>query len=191
MRILWFFLTLIVSLSALEGRELWPDQWLVGYGESIPGWGETEETVKSIDLVARWKIPVREYEPGAKILGLRSHEVWIESTFHRLVSDSDPVDDDDYGIVDLAFLAAFTFEKVGSAEPFIFVGGGPAYLFADIRGAGMDLTANYQTGFGIRNIPFVGGRLETLLKFHHISNMSLGDPNVSMNSLRWQVSLAY
>ena len=66
MRILCFFLTLIACLSVLEGRELWPDQWLVGYGESIPGWGETEETVKSIDFVARWKIPVREYESGGE-----------------------------------------------------------------------------------------------------------------------------
>jgi len=188
---IFWILILMRSFPMSHARELWPDQWLLGYGQSIPGWGETEETVKTVDLVARWKIPVSPYAPGSRLFDIRRHEVWIESTFHRLITDSDSTDEHDLGIVDLAFLAAFTFEKLGIGEPYVLVGGGPAYLLADIRGSGMDLTANYQAGIGLRDIPIAGLHMEALLKFHHLSNMNLADPNIPMNSLRLLISVDY
>lgn len=184
-------LGVFVALPSIACAGFAPDEWLLGYGQSVPGWGETEETVKAADFVARWKIPVRGYAPGSKWFGVQSHEVWLEGTLHGMISDSDANDDHDIGFVDFAFLAAFILEPLGEAEPFVFAGGGPAYIFADIRGVGMDLTANYQVGLGIRNTRFFGQPTEFLLKFHHISNMSLANPNVSMNSLRFQVSLPF
>ena len=156
------------------------NQLLFGYGTSHPGWGQTTERVQTLDVVFRHARPFFEKDSGW-IRG--THEFWIEAPVAILLSDSDSQDSNDFGMIGLNFLFAWIFPETKIGSPYILAGGGPQYILADIEGVGSDLCGNYQMGGGLRFT--VKDRPVNLeLRYHHISNLGMEDPNISLNSTK-------
>lgn len=168
-----------------------PDRYFSGYGMSIPGFGETTERVQTIDIVARWEKTLNDYELRKSLIHATGHYLWIEATAHLLVADTDSNDSKDYGITSLAFLGVWMFGELEQVKPYFLLGGGPTYLFADIDGMGSDINGNYQLGFGLRDIPVFGSKMEIQIKYHHISNLNKAKPNIALNSVRLMLSIPY
>jgi hypothetical protein len=153
----------------------------VGGGESFPGWGDTTERVKTVDLTFRYAGLInRPFLPGW--LNARE-QLWIELPIMYVV------DPDDAPIYSMNFLFCCIFKNHASFQPYLTLGGGPVYVAADIPGMGSRLCGNYQAGVGAR-IPFSGWALHTELRYHHISNLGTADPNVPLNSLRALVGVS-
>lgn len=163
-----------------------PDQLLVGYGSSIPGFGDTSERVQAADFALRWDMPLRQCEWDAPASWKpASHHLWMESTFHAMLSDTDTADRQDIGLFTFAFLGAWVFPSMENGiEPYVFLGGGPVYVAADIEGVGADVCGHYQAGLGLKGLHWMGRSFELALRYHHVSNLSLAEPNVSMNAVR-------
>jgi lipid A 3-O-deacylase len=157
------------------------NQVLLGYGTSHPGWGETTERVQTVDVVFRHCRHFFEKDSGW-IKG--THEFWIEAPVSVILSDSDDMDSNDFGIVGLNFLFAWVFPETPIGSPYFMVGGGPQYVLADIEGVGSDLCGNYQAGGGIRLNLIEDHPINLELRFHHISNLGFAEPNVSLNSTK-------
>ncbi len=184
-----FFLSLLLSFlfcTAARGEDEVSNskrnfnQLLFGYGTSHPGWGDTTERVQTLDVVFRHARHFFEKESGW-IRG--THEFWVEAPVSILLSDSDHNDSDDLGMIGLNFLFAWIFPETKIGNPYILAGGGPQYILADIEGVGSDLCGNYQFGGGVRFT--VKDRPVNLeLRYHHISNLGMEDPNISLNSTK-------
>lgn len=168
------------------------DQIMVGYGQSIPGFGETTETVRTADLILRWKLLTKQYDPKDGPFRSSGHQRWMEIGAFGILSDSDHQDSKDYGIASVSFLAAWTFDFWDTPlEPYLFCGGGPVYVFADINGVGSDICGNYQAGVGLKGFSLFNQPTEVQLKYHHISNLEMADPNIALNSVRLLISLPF
>jgi lipid A 3-O-deacylase len=165
-----------------------PEKLLLGYGVSIPGFGDTSETVHTADIGIRWEIDLSVLESGPE--GPIEHEVWIEPVFHAIVHDSDRNDSNDYGFATLSFLGAWILSS-DTVEPYFFLGGGPTYLFANIEGMGSDLNGNYQAGFGVRSLKIGKFESELQLKYFHVSNLNRAKPNVPLNSVRFAIGFRF
>jgi len=155
---------------------------LAGGGESIPGWGDTTERIKTVDITFRYAGLInRPFLPG----WLHAQEqLWIELPVMYIV---DPYDAPIYS---LNFLFCCIFKHYESFQPYLTAGGGPVYVATDVQGMGSRLCGNYQAGLGVR-IPFGGWSLHTELRFHHISNLGMDDPNVPLNSLRGLLGVSW
>lgn len=174
------------SGSEADGDDL-PEpynQLLIGYGASHPGWGDTTERVETLDFVPR-HARVLDTVDESWIKG--SREFWIELPLSVLLADTDDLDSNDIGIVGLNFLFAWVFPETAIGSPYIMAGGGPVYVLADIEGVGSNLAGNYQFGGGLRID--VAKELQLLLevRYHHISNLGMKEPNIPLNSTKFLV----
>ena len=160
------------------------NQFLVGYGSSHPGWGMTTERVETLDLVFR-HAHVFKKKKDRWLKG--SREFWVEAPISILLSDSDDNDDHDFGIIGLNFLFAWVFPATKGVSPYFIGGGGPVYFLADVDGVGSDLCGNYQFGGGIRFNVFKSQPINLEARYHHISNLGMAEPNVSLNSTKFLV----
>jgi lipid A 3-O-deacylase len=176
-----------------------PSAILFGYGSSYPGWGETKERVETIDLAVRYEIP--------KYMDLGSswykgyHSVLIEVPVHFLINRTG------WPMTGLNFLANYTFTAWERFHPYIFAGGGPLYVSADIPGMGSHFPGNYQAGIGLRyplesqhdllfevRYHHVSKSQHDLLfevRYHHVSNANTADPNDPLNSLKFMIGYTF
>jgi lipid A 3-O-deacylase len=150
--------------------------FLGGYGQSIPGWGETEERVETIDLVPRYNHVLFKDIGSGWYRGY--HSVMVELPVSIVLRP------DVSSMVGVNFLAAYTFIGKGQYSPYIFGGGGPVYNFADIPGMGADFNGNYQFGIGVKYKWEPDHDLIFELRYHHISNGGREEPNVPLNSCK-------
>jgi len=157
------------------------NQLLLGYGKSHQGWGMTTERVETADIAWQHCRPMFEVD---KTWIKGTHEFWIELPFSLLLSDSDRDDSDDIGIVALNFLFAWIFPQSPIGELYLMGGGGPVYMLANIDGVGSDLCGNYQAGIGLRLPPIAEQTISLECRYHHISNLDMATPNVSLNSTK-------
>ncbi|MCK5529060.1 MAG: acyloxyacyl hydrolase [Kiritimatiellae bacterium] len=160
------------------------NQLLVGYGSSHPDWGMTTERVETMDIVFR-HAHVFKQKKERWLKG--SREFWVEAPVSILLSDSDDNDDHDFGMVGLNFLFAWVFPEIKSVSPYFIGGGGPVYFLADVDGVGSDLCGNYQFGGGIRFNMFKSQPINLEARYHHISNLGMAEPNISLNSTKFLV----
>lgn len=157
------------------------NQLLLGGGSSIKGFGETDQEVRTLDVLWRHARIFKEREEG----WLRgNHEFWIEAPVSIILSDSDHMDSHDFGMVGLNFLFAWVFPETPVGSPYFMIGGGPQYILADIEGVGSDLCGNYQMGCGLRFNVADQHPVNLEIRYHHISNLGLADPNVPLNSVK-------
>ncbi|GBE11948.1 lipid A 3-O-deacylase [bacterium BMS3Bbin14] len=151
--------------------------WLIGgYGQSIPGWGQTTQRVETIDLVYRYNHLIFDNIGSGWYRGF--HSILIELPFHFVVSP------DVSTMIGVNFLACYTFTASEQWRPYIFGGGGPVYSFADIPGMGADLNGNYQFGGGLEYKLNTKHKLLFEFRYHHISNAGRKEPNVPLNSCK-------
>jgi len=155
---------------------------LAGYGTSHPGWGETETRVETVDLVGRYSTTIVEDIGSSWYRGF--HSLFVELPVHFLV------DYGDSAMVGINFLASYTFTS-SSYLPYIFAGGGPVYIAADIPGMGSDWNGNYQMGAGVSFALSTKNRLFVEARYHHISNGNTSEPNEPLNSTKLLVGVSF
>jgi len=157
------------------------NQILLGGGSSIKGFGETDQEVATVDVLWRHARIFKEKKEG----WLRgNHEFWIEAPVSFIVHDNDTVDSHGLGMVGLNFLFAWVFPETRMGNPYFMIGGGPQYILADIEGVGSDLCGNYQMGCGLRFNVAEKYPVNLEIRYHHISNLGMADPNVPLNSVK-------
>jgi len=162
----------------------WAD-WAVmaGYGQSIPGWGETSERVETVDFVPRYNHLVFAELGSGWYQGF--HSTLVELPLHLVVSPEVSA------MVGVNLLACYTFTAHPQWRPYIFGGGGPLYSFADIPGMGAAWNGNYQFALGLENRLSPDWTLLFELRYHHISNLGSEDPNVPLNSLKALIGVRF
>lgn len=164
------------------------NQILLGGGSSIKGFGETDQDVRTVDVVWRHARVLQENTEGW-LKGNR--ELWIEAPFSFIISDTDSQDSNDIGMIGLNFLFAWVFPQTDLGQPYVLTGGGPVYVMADIDGVGSDLCGNYQAGCGLRFNAAEEHPINLELRYHHISNLGMADPNVPLNSIKLFVGFTF
>lgn len=164
------------------------NQLLIGGGSSIKGFGETDQEVRTMDVVWRYAHVFKDSETN-RSSGHR--ELWVEAPFSFIVSDSDNNDSNDIGLVGLSFLFAWLFPETDIGQPYVLAGGGPVLVLADIDGVGSDLCGNYQVGCGLRLNPKKDHPINLEIRYHHISNLGMADPNVPLNSIKLFVGFTF
>ena len=180
------FLMLLLCCCAflsLPGREVAAfdttrDTWavLTGYGQSVPGWGDTTERVETIDLVPRYSHLTFTDLGAGWYAG--DYRTLIELSMHAVLSP------DESAMLGVNFLACYTFTASSWWRPYLFGGGGPVYSFADIPGMGAEWNGNYQFAVGVE-LPLAQEQaLLFEIRYHHISNAGAEDPNVPLNSIK-------
>jgi opacity protein-like surface antigen len=177
------FLLVLLSVANLfaEPSKNHYNQILVGGGSSIKGFGHTSQEVATVDVLWRHASIFHEKESG----WLRgNHEFWIEAPVSFIVHDNNTVDSHGLGMVGLNFLFAWVFPETKVGNPYFMIGGGPQYILADIEGVGSDLCGNYQMGGGLRFNITEKHPINLEIRYHHISNLGMADPNVPLNSVK-------
>ena len=183
-------LTLLLVLGQAQDSQAFlddtsKDTWagLTGYGQSIPGWGQTTERVETLDFVPRYAHVVFADLGSGWYRGF--HSTLVELPVHLVVSQ------DISAMVGLNFLACYTFTANEQWRPYIFGGGGPLYSFADITGMGADWNGNYQFALGLEHSLTDKQALLLELRYHHVSNAGSADPNVPLNSIKFMVGIRF
>jgi lipid A 3-O-deacylase len=160
-----------------------PSAVLFGYGSSYPGWGQTKIRVETIDTVLRYELP--KYHDLGSSWYKGDHTVFIEVPVHFLVDRSGPP------MIGCTFLANYTFTESKQYRPYVFAGGGPLYVPADIPGMGTHVNGNYQCGIGM-HYPLEGSHaLIFEVRYHHVSNAGLAEPNDPLNSLKFMLGYTF
>ncbi len=156
------------------------DNWAVvgGYGQSVPGWGQTSERVETLDIIPRYHHVIFDNMGSGWYRGY--HSILLELPVAIVVSPETS------SIIGMNFLATYTFTSDDQLQPYLFGGGGPVYSFADIPGMGADLNGNYQFGLGLRYQDFV-----VEARYHHISNAGKETPNVPLNSWKLLFGISF
>ena len=147
-----------------------------GYGQSIPGWGQTTQRVETIDLVLRDNHHIFNDIGSGWYRGF--HSILLELPVHFVVSP------DVSSMIGINFLACYTFTAGQKLHPYLFGGGGPVYSFADIPGMGAKLNGNYQFGMGLNYGARQGHNFLFEIRYHHISNGGGKKPNEPLNSCK-------
>jgi hypothetical protein len=184
-----FLLSCLMLLSATirtaHSLDTSNDNWALisGYGQSIPGWGETTQRVETIDLIGRYRhVMLNEIGSG----WLTGHyATLVELPLHAVIS---PVVSTMIGV---NFLACYTFTAHDQWRPYLFGGGGPVYSFADIPGMGADWNGNYQFGLGMEHPLNTSQSLLVEIRYHHISNAGTKDPNDPLNSIKVLMGISF
>ena len=156
---------------------------LFGYGSSYPGWGSTKIRVQTIDTIFRYELPKTQTLGSSWYKGY--HSLLVEVPVHFLVDRSGPP------MIGCSFLAEYTFTNSDRLRPYLFAGGGPLYVPADIPGMGAHLNGHYQCGLGIRYPLADSHALLFEVRYHHVSNGGTEDPNDPLNSLKFLVGYTF
>jgi lipid A 3-O-deacylase len=168
-------LILLSIAQSSPGQESSLQNWqiLLGFGKSHLSWGGTEQKVETRDLILRHETKQDRVRGEGWYLNRRS--LLIEIPLHYLHRPDEPP------ITGLYFNSCWTFEANRHVQPFLLVGGGPAFTNAEIPGTSSRLKGVYQAAGGLR---FPAGPLEMSMefRFHHISNGGIKDPNDPINS---------
>lgn len=188
-------LLLTLMLSLLPGSlaraalfDTTDDYWalLAGYGQSFPGWGQTEERVHSLDLVPRYSHLTIDDMGSGWYAG--RHDTFVELPLHLVGGPGI----DTSAMLGVNLLAAYTFTGHDTWQPYLFGGGGILYSFADIPGMGADWNGNYQFAGGLRRV--LDDPMHALLievRYHHISNAGTEDPNVPLNAIKLMIGYTF
>ncbi|WPD23000.1 MAG: acyloxyacyl hydrolase [Candidatus Electrothrix scaldis] len=157
--------------------------FLGGYGQSVPGWGETEERVTTLELIPRYNHRIIDEMGSGWYKGF--HSIFLEVPLSLVVSPDESV------MLGINFLGAYTFTADPVWQPYLFGGGGPVYNFADIPGMGADLNGNYQFGLGLEYAWKGDRKLLMESRYHHISNNGSEEPNDPLNAFKLLVGVTF
>ncbi len=173
------------TMRTAHGFDTSKDHWalLGGYGQSIPGWGETTQRVETIDLVGRYHHRMFDAIGSGWLTG--HYATLVELPLHIVVSPEVST------MVGVNFLACYTFTSHDQWHPYLFGGGGPVYSFADIPGMGADWNGNYQFGLGLTHPLDYSRSLLVEIRYHHISNAGSKDPNDPLNSIKLLMGITF
>ena len=182
-----FSLIAVLSLPVdqAQATDTRPNSWafLGGYGQSIPGWGQTTQRVETIDLIPRYNHIVFDEIGSGWYKGF--HSALFEFPVSLILNPERSA------MVGINFLACYTFTGNEQWQPYIFGGGGPVYIFADIPGMGTKLNGNYQFGIGLEYFLNKQNHLLFEYRYHHISNAGTAEPNEPLNSSKFIIGITF
>jgi hypothetical protein len=161
------------------------DNWalLGGYGQSVPGWGKTEQRVKTLELIPRYQHRIIDNMGYGWYRGF--HSIFLEVPLSLVLSP------DESAMLGINFIGAYTFTADPIWQPYLFGGGGPVYNFADIQGMGAELNGNYQFGIGLKYAWMENRKLLLESRWHHISNNGSEEPNAPLNAYKILVGVTF
>lgn len=169
---------LIVSVcffTSAHGADDYLYRWGIvgGYGTSHPGWGDTDERVKTIDIAFRYEIASKAATGHSWYRNRHSVDIEFPVHFVRTPEHS--------YMTGVNFLSRWTFRMGGLLMPYLLLGGGPLYSNADIPDMSSKINGSYQAGIGFQ---FNAQKRQYTLdvRYHHISNGGLKKPNMPLNS---------
>jgi hypothetical protein len=168
-----------VDFSASKGRF----GFLGGYGQSVPGWGETAQRVETIDFIPRYNHLIFDRLGFGWFQGY--HSVLFEAPVHVVINP------DVSSMLGVNFLACYTMTSHPKMHPYLFGGGGPVYSFADIPGMGAELSGNYQFGLGLEYRLSRSCNFLFEIRYHHISNGGREKPNEPLNSGKFLFGITF
>ncbi len=156
---------------------------LLGYGQSIPGWGQTTERVQTIDFIPRYSLMMDDNVGSGLLQGKYTtlFELPIQLVRSPVVTS----------MIGINFLACYTFTSSAQWRPYIFGGGGPVYSSGDIPGMGTRFNGNYQFALGLDHPITTTQSLLFEIRYHHISNAGTAEPNVPLNSIKFLIGLTF
>ena len=183
----FFFLIAVLSIPVDQAlsTDTRPNSWafLGGYGKSYPGWGQTTQRVETIDFIPRYNLIVVDEIGSGWYKGFHSalFEFPVSLILNPEISS----------MIGINFLASYTFTVNDQLQPYIFAGGGPVYIFADVLGMGTKLNGNYQFGIGLEYFLNKQNHLLFECRYHHISNAGTAKPNEPLNSSKFIVGITF
>jgi lipid A 3-O-deacylase len=171
---IWLFCLLPIA-SPLHAATAPKHQWrlLLGYGESHPGWGDTQERVETRDLILRQDRP-QAYTRGQDWY-IHRRSLQIELPLHLLQRPDEPP------MFGVYFNSCWTFLADPRYQPYLLVGGGALYTRAEIPGTSSKIKGSYQAGIGLK-IELESTSFNLEYRFHHVSNGGIEEPNDPLNS---------
>ena len=183
----FFFLIAVLSIPVDQAlsTDTRPNSWafLGGYGQSYPGWGQTTQRVETIDLIPRYNHIVFDEIGSSWYKGF--HSTLFEFPVSLILNPGIS------SMIGINFLACYTFTVNDQLQPYIFGGGGPVYIFADIPGMGTKFNGNYQFGIGLEYFLNKQNHLLFEYRYHHISNAGTAEPNEPLNSLKLIIGITF
>ena len=179
--VLFLCLFFIVASAEAGYFDSSKNNWAIitGYGQSIPYWGRTTQRVETIDLLPRYNHHIFDDIGSGWYRGF--HSILLELPVSFIVSPEVST------MVGVNFLASYTFTADTTWQPYLFLGGGPVYSFADISGMGAKINGNYQFGVGIKYDLGTTHQLLFELRYHHVSNAGTRQPNDPLNSVKFLI----
>jgi hypothetical protein len=151
---------------------------LAGYGTSIPGFGETETQVQTIDTIGRFGYFLSDEVGKGWYRG--RHELLVELPVHLAVDPKTRVMTGGY----LSGSWKFTRLKERLLYPYVFAGGGVLYVDLGLPTMGSRLDFCYQGGAGIQYLIRNDLAVTAECRYHHISNAGTASPNEPLNSIK-------
>ena len=151
---------------------------LAGYGISIPGIGETQTQVQTIDTIARFGFFLSDEVGKGWYRG--RHELLVELPLHLVVDPQTRVMTGGY----LLGSWKFTGLKERLIYPYVFAGGGILYVDLGLPTMGSRLDFSYQGGAGIQYLVRNNLAVTAECRYHHISNAGTASPNEPLNSIK-------
>ncbi len=183
--ILFLCAPLMVASAEAGNFDTSKDNWAIisGYGQSIPDWGQTTQRVETIELIPRYNHHIFDNLGSGWYHGF--HSIMVELPVSLIVSPEVS------SMVGMNFLASYTFTSGREWQPYLFLGGGPVYSFADISGMGAKMNGNYQFGVGIKFDWDTTHQLLFELRHHHVSNAGTRRPNEPLNSVKVLIGFTF
>ena len=173
---------LISPTTYAVDESLLSEEWylLGGVGQSHPGWGDTQERVKTTDLIIRRESPIGGVQGSGSYKYRRTF--LLELPVHLLRSPDEPP------MIGLSFQACWTLVSRPDLQPYFFVGGGPVYTEADIPGTSSKIKGSYGAGVGVK-LNSDQGKFLLEYRYHHLSNGGIEEPNDPLNSSKLFVGI--
>jgi lipid A 3-O-deacylase len=159
--------------------------FLIGYGITHRGFGETRSQVQTVDAIARFGVFLsKEYGKGW-IRG--RHELFMELPFHLTVDPRVRAMTGGY----LLGSWKFTGLNEKGVYPYLFAGGGVLFVDLGLPTMGSRLDFSYQGGTGIQYLIRRDLALTAEYRYHHISNAGIAAPNEPLNSSKFLFGISY
>jgi len=150
--------------------------FLLGYGITHRGFGETRTEVQTVNFIGRFGYFLSDEMGSGWYRGQFEHVV--ELPLHLVV-------DPEIGVMTGAnLLAKWNFTGLGNDGliPYVFAGGGILYVDLGLPTMGSRLDFSYGAGTGVQYLVRRDMAVSAEYRYHHISNANTAQPNEPLNS---------
>ena len=149
--------------------------FLVGYGITHEGFGETRTQVQVVDMIGRFGYFLSDEIGNGWYRG--RHELLIELPLHLAVDPQTRVMTGGY----LLGSWKFTGLKEKRLYPYLFAGGGILFVDLGLPTMGSRLDFSYQGGTGLQYLIRKNLAITAEYRYLHISNAGTAQPNEPLN----------
>jgi opacity protein-like surface antigen len=180
---LLLIVTLLAAAGQVEAQQTPPFpagsgeySFLLGYGITHRGFGETRTEVQTVDFIGRYGYFLSdEFGPGW-CRGQFQHV--FELPLHLVIDPKTRL------MIGGNLLAKWNFTALAVERliPYLFAGGGVLYVDLGLPTMGSRLDFSYGGGTGIQYLVREDLALSAEYRYHHISNANTAQPNEPLNS---------